>query len=66
MIYNFPYIGLVANSSLSYVDVEGCYWSRTAYSANGAYRLWFNSSGVSPASNYSRYDGLSIRCVATT
>ena len=64
--YNFPYAGNVYDGSLSGVGSNGLCWSRTARSANNAYRLWFGSSDVNPASSLNRYRGLSIRCVATT
>ena len=68
--YNFPYAGGVRYGSLTNVGSSGYYWSRTANSANGAYNLWFDSSGVNPANYYydfsARYIGRPIRCVATT
>ena len=36
---NFPYAGTVFDSSLDRVGSYGYYWSRTAYSADGAYHL---------------------------
>jgi len=63
---NFPYAGRVYNGSLGGVGSEGTYWSRTAYSANYAYLLWFYSSNVNPALNDNRYLGYPVRCVATT
>ena len=63
---NFPYAGYVNGSSLNGVGSGGNYWSRTAYSANSAYYLWFNSSDVYPADYNLRYLGFSVRCVATT
>lgn len=42
----------------------GYYWSSTASSANSAYYLRLDSSGVRPASSYSKYNGLTVRCVA--
>ena len=67
--YNFPYAGDVLNSSLYNVGSYGGYWSRTVYSSNSqnAYLLVFSSSAVDPANRRNgRYDGFSIRCVATT
>ncbi len=64
--YNFPYAGYVYNSTLYNVGIVGYYWSRTAYSSNNAYVLFFNSSYVDPAYNNGRYDGFSVRCVATS
>ena len=64
--YNFPYAGYVNDGSLYVVGSYGAYWSRTALSSTLAYYLLFYSSNVYPASNYNRYGGFSIRCVATT
>ena len=64
--YNFPYAGYVNDGSLYVVGSYGAYWSRTALSSTLAYYLRFYSSNVYPASNYNRYGGFSIRCVATT
>ena len=64
--YNFPYAGYVNNSSLNDAGSQGDYWTRTAFSANLAYHPSFSSSDVSPANNYYRYHGFSVRCVATT
>ena len=64
--YNFPYAGSVVNGSLNNVGSDGYYWSRTATSSTRAYGLYFNSSDVYPADFNSRYDGFSVRCVATT
>ena len=64
--YNFPYAGNVVDSALNNVGSDGRYWSRTAYSTNGAYNLYFNSTYVNPANLSSRYVGCSVRCVATT
>ena len=64
--YNFPYAGRVLNSSLSNVGSDGFYWSRTAYSADSAYLLYFHSSTVNPASSSNRCLGFSVRCVAVS
>ena len=64
--YNFPYAGYVDDGSLNGVGFGGYYWSRTAFSAGGAYALWFGSSYVSPVSYSDRYGGFSVRCVATS
>ena len=63
---NFPYAGTVFDSSLDRVGSYGYYWSRTAYSADGAYHLQFVSSAVGPAGYSARYFGFPVRCVATT
>ena len=54
--------GTLYNSSLRNAGSEGSYWSSTPYNSNGAYYLGFNSGYVYYSS--SRYDGLSVRCVA--
>lgn len=60
--YNFVYTGYVNNGSVDGTD-RGYYWSRTAYSAGHAYRLYFYSNNAG-MSNYYRYDGFAVRCVA--
>lgn len=62
----FPYAGNVNDSALNNVGSNGRYWSRTANSTLGAYRLYFTSTGVNPASSNSRYYGFSVRCVAAS
>ena len=42
----------------------GYYWSRTAYSAQLAYYLGMNTSGVYPASRNFKYSGFAVRCIA--
>ena len=42
----------------------GRYWSSTARNANLAHSLNLTSSDVSPAGNFSKYGGFSVRCVA--
>ncbi len=64
----WPAAGYVylASGALASAGSSGYYWSRTAYSNNSsAYYLYFNSSGVGPASSSYRWYGLSVRCVAT-
>ena len=63
---NFPYAGIVYNGSLRNVGSYGDYWSRTALSSTHAYHPYFNSSNVGPADFSGRYNGFSVRCVATT
>ena len=41
----------------------GLYWSRTAYSAQRAYRLVMDTSSVYPAGSYSKYNGFTVRCL---
>jgi len=58
------YGGYILSGFLNDAGSPGNYWSSTAYIINGAYYLLFNSSGVYPSSNYYRYYGFSIRCLA--
>ena len=44
----------------------GYYWSGRASSSSFAYYLHLNSSSVSPSSSSTRYNGRSVRCVATS
>ena len=64
--YNFPYAGFIENGSLKYIGSFGYYWSRTTSSNTGTYDLFFYSSNVDPTDLNARYNGYSIRCVATT
>ena len=58
--------GYVLSASLRYAGADGYYWSSTAYSsASYAYYLGFYSGYVNPSSSYSRYGGLSVRCLAS-
>lgn len=50
--------------SFSNSGTYGRYWSSTAYSTTSRYYLRYStSSGLYSGSNYSRYYGLSVRCV---
>ena len=51
------------NSSLGSAGSGGYYWSSTSDGANLAYLLGFGSDYAN-TSYISRYDGLSVRCVA--
>ena len=42
---------------------NGNYWSRTAYSAQNAYRLFMNTSSVGPANYGYKYYGFTVRCL---
>ena len=42
----------------------GYYWSSVGRSSSYAYYLYFYSGGVNPSYGYTRYVGLSLRCVA--
>ena len=46
-----------------YENCYGGYWSSTASSSSFAYRLYFDSSYVSPANNNHRNNGYSVRLV---
>ncbi len=57
------------SQQLWYAGQEGRYWSSRADSSSSfAYSLTFDSSYVSPSSNYyvSRYYGRSLRCLIPT
>ena len=49
---------------LYHAGYSGYYWSSVATSSSYAYNLSFYSSNVYPLDGYSRYIGLSVRCVA--
>lgn len=51
------------SSSLYAAGSNGRYWSSTANYSYYAYYLNFNSGGIFPAYNYSKYYGYSVRCV---
>lgn len=51
------------DGSMSYVGSYGSYWSASPYSEIYGYYLGFGSGTVSPAYNYSRAYGFSVRCV---
>ena len=53
---SWPFPGLIGDG--------GNYWSSVAYSSSLAYNLDFDSNNVDPSSNFDRYSGQSVRCVA--
>lgn len=59
----FPAAGNSDSTSRSNVVPRGNYWSSTWYSADAAYGLFFNSSGVGPNS-FTRSTGRSVRPVS--
>ena len=59
----FPASGNINGTSLNYRGTNGDYWSASFNSATNAYYLYFNSSGVNPASNSNRRLGFSVRAV---
>ena len=61
---NFLYSGSAATTSVSNRGSNGYYWSSTANGYNSSYYLRLNSSNVHPGTNnYSKYYGLSVRCL---
>jgi hypothetical protein len=63
-----PKAGWRSSSSSNVLDAgsTGYYWSSTPYTADSAYRLWFDLSSLSPNSGYSRTYGISVRCFKNT
>ncbi len=61
---NFLYSGNVNGTSVNNRGGYGFYWSKSASSSYGAYSLFFYSSNVTPSDDYSKYYGLSVRCLA--
>ena len=58
--------GYVDSGSLRYAGDYGYYWSSTAFSSTSyAYRLAFLSGAVAPSGSNYRYNGLSVRCLAS-
>jgi len=58
-----PAAGGRSGVSVSSFGSGGNYWSSTAMSESNAYKLDFTDSSVTPASNYNRYTGYSVRLV---
>ena len=64
--YYFNPSGYVYSGSLRFAGNDGYYWSSTASSStSSAYSLRFYSGYVSPSTNYYRYGGFSVRCLAS-
>ena len=61
---NLTLSGYVVSSSRVYQGSRGYYWSSTVYSGSNAYNLDLNTSSVDPTSNYVKYVGFSVRCIA--
>ncbi len=62
---NFLYSDGVSGSSVNSRGSGGYYWSKSAFSSNFAYYLYFTSSRVSPSnSGGNKYFGFSVRCLA--
>ena len=54
------------NLHYGYADYVGYHsygWSRTSSSANGAYFLYFDTTGITPSGANNRYVGRSLRCL---
>ena len=58
-----PAAGYRFGASVSDVGSGGDYWSSTANGAGNAYYVDFSSNNMSPADNYYRKDGFSVRLV---
>ena len=62
---NFVYSGNVSDSSVYNRNSYGSYWSASGGNSNSAYYLYFGSTYVRPGtSNYNKYYGWVVRCVA--
>ena len=60
----FPATGRVNDTSLNNGGSCGTYWSSSRFQSTGAaYHLYFNSSAVSPSSNYAFRGGQTVRAV---
>ena len=59
----FPCSGYGSGQSWYYRASNGGYWSSSLYSASGGRNLFFNSGGVNPQNNFSRFLGFSVRPV---
>lgn len=60
---NFLYSGYLYGSSAYARSSYGYYWSRSAYSSRDSYRLYLDSTGLSPSFNYMKFYGFSVRCL---
>ncbi len=56
--------GIRGGSTVLGEDYFGYYWSSTANNSDNAYDLYLDNSNVSPAGNFIKYAGSSVRCVA--
>ena len=59
----FPASGYRDGTGLYDRGSRGSYWSASLSSQAGGYNLYFNSGGVNPANNSSRFYGFSVRAV---
>ena len=62
--YYFVRSGAVSDGTLVNPGVSSSCWSSTVGNSTYAYSLGFNGTDIDPASNYYRYYGRSVRCVA--
>ena len=62
-IPGFLLSGFYVSGGASGLGSYGGYWSRTAGSAQSAYRLLMNTSGVYPAFYDGKYYGFAVRCI---
>ncbi|MBQ1387835.1 hypothetical protein IIY68_03540 [Candidatus Saccharibacteria bacterium] len=62
--YYFVRSGAVSDGTLVNPGVSSSCWSSTVGNSTYAYSLGFNGTDIYPASNYYRYYGRSVRCVA--
>ncbi len=63
---NILYSGNVNGASLNDRGSYGYYWSSTAFYSNNAYYLSLNSSYVYPSTLNYKYNGRTLRCLAST
>ncbi|MDO4747469.1 MAG: hypothetical protein Q4A70_04015, partial [Candidatus Saccharibacteria bacterium] len=62
---NYLYSGYVSGGSLDGRGSYGYYWSSTAFSSNGAYRLTLGRSSVYPGTDRNnKYYGRAVRCLS--
>lgn len=63
--YNFVYGGLITGTTIENRGSNGRYWSSTASNNNDAIIFGIANNSVIPAnSNYSKYRGFGVRCIA--
>ncbi|MBO7699150.1 hypothetical protein J6S39_00480 [Candidatus Saccharibacteria bacterium] len=63
---NFVFAGRWYSSSSYDRGTYGYYWSSTVYNSSLAYNLLFGSTSVYPANSSGKYNGRSVRCVASS
>ena len=60
---HFPASGNRNGTGLNNRGSNGNYWSASLNSQTNGYNLNFNSGGVNPANNNTRFNGFSVRAV---